>query len=271
MILRIAAPIPVVSSAHRPPAHAPRGAAHYACLMVYTNPARRRAPHCLLALAMALSMSACMAPGSGAFLSNGNRAYEATKWREAIDQYEKYLELRPGDTQTRLALGKAYLNIGDHASAASNLRIVRSQLPSSEDAVNALAEALFLGEKHDELYRLLRTEAVDEQTTTAWMRLGRYAMRLGDKDTAQQAYLAAAKLDAGRNVEPQLALYDYYRAMGDKNRGIERLRMAAYINPNSSAFQSRAKESGAILGPTFPLRPAEMPPPPPPPAPNIGP
>jgi len=223
-----------------------------------------RAAGAMLAVAtlLAVPMVGCSGPNAAGFRAYGDSAFNATQWARAAEQYEQFLELRPGDHAIRTNLGIAYMNLGEYIKAAHNLRLVYTAKPSEDKVVNLLAESLARGEKFDELYRLLRSEAVDSQDTADWMRLGRYAMRLGDKDIAQTAYLSAAKIDAGQNAEPHLALFDYYRAMGNRQEAILRLRYAAYIEPNTSELTKRFNmvSSGsdrAIMGPTFPLRPPE--------------
>lgn len=208
------------------------------------------------------SLTACSGPNAAAFRADGDAAFGATQWARAAEAYEQFLELRPGDNAIRTNLGIAYMNMGDYAKAAHNLRLVYTSSPSNDRVVNLLAESLARGEKLDELFRLLRSEAVDSQQTADWMRLGRYAMRLGDKDIAQTAYLTAAKVDSGQSAEPHLALFDYYRALGNRQEAITRLRYAAYIDPNSHELRKRFEmvSSGndrAVMGPTFPLRPPE--------------
>jgi tetratricopeptide (TPR) repeat protein len=223
-----------------------------------------------LALALAVPVLAhlggCSGPNPAPFRISGDAAFNATQWARAAEAYEQYLEIRPGDSAIRTNLGIAYMNLGDYAKAAQNLRLVYTASPSNDRIVNLLAESLARGEKLDELFRLLRSEAIDSQQTADWMRLGRYAMRLGDKDIAQTAFLTAAKVDAGQSAEPHLALFDYYRAMGNRPEAITRLRYAAYIDPQSHELRKRfdlvsaGSGSGsdrAIMGPTFPLRPPE--------------
>jgi tetratricopeptide (TPR) repeat protein len=149
------------------------------------------------------------------------------------------------------------MNQGRYAEAAEHLRLIHTQSPGNMKYTEMLAEALYQSKQNDELFRLLRSEAVESQNASDWIRLGQYAMKLGDKDTAKTALLSAVKVDGGRTWQPHVALYDYYRSMGQKGEAIERLRMAAFVAPNQPEVNRRIVESGAINGPTFPNMPVE--------------
>lgn len=210
------------------------------------------------ALTAAALLSACTGtPPASAYREQGDIRLEAGQYPAAIENYETYLEQRPGDDTARYNLAKAYMASGEPAKAASNLRIIHTQVPGNAQYTELLAESLLDSGRKDELYRLLKSEAMDQQTMSDWLRLGQYALRQGDKDTALVALLASAKVDGGRSWEPHVALYDYYRSMGQKAEAIRRIRMAAWVAPMNAEVQKRVKESGELTGPTFALRPDE--------------
>ncbi|MFT3685413.1 MAG: tetratricopeptide repeat protein [Phycisphaerales bacterium] len=209
-----------------------------------------------LVLTAAALLAGCTPPASS-YREQGEVRLEAGQYTQSIENYEKYLELRPGDNEARFNLAKAYMAVNEPAKAATNLRIVHTQVPNHPEYTELLAESLLASGRRDELYRLLKSEAMDQQTMSDWLRLGQFALRQGDKDTALVALLASAKVDGGRSYEPHVALYDYYRSMGQKPEAIRRIRMAAWVAPRSAEVQKRIKESGEVNGPTFPLRPAE--------------
>lgn len=207
-------------------------------------------------IALAALLASCKSTNTAGYLIDGDLAYSATQWPKAADNYEKYLTTREGDHRVRERLGNAYLNMGEYPKAVHQLRLVHTQVPGNVKVTNALAEALFKAGKNDELYRLLRSEAVESQTEADWMRLGDYAIKLGDKDTAQTAYRSAAKVCAGRSIDPYIALFDYHRSLGQREEATRNLRYAAWVDPNSSKVAERIKLAGVIDGPTF----AQMPP-----------
>ena len=208
------------------------------------------------ALATCLALSACGTPAS-AYKNEGDRRFEAGQDAAAIESYEQFLDLRPGDEEARFNVAQAYMRSGQPAKAAGHLRVLHTQAPGNGEYTELLAESLLASGRRDELYRLLKSEAVEQQSMADWLRLGNYALKQGDKDTALVALLASAKVDGGRSWEPHIALYDYYRSMGQKPEAIRRLRMAAWVAPMNGEVSKRIKESGEVTGPTFAMRPDE--------------
>lgn len=206
-------------------------------------------------IAAALLLAGCNSPE--AYKIQGDTRFDAGQDALAIENYELYLNERPGNEDARYNLAQAYMRSNQPAQAASHMRVLHAQVPGKPQYTELLAESLLASGRRDELYRLLKSEAVEQQTMSDWMRLGQFALRQGDKDTAQVALLQAAKVDAGHSWEPHIALYDYYRSMGQKPEAIRRLRMAAWVAPLNAEVTRRIKESGEITGPSFALRPAE--------------
>lgn len=213
--------------------------------------------HATFLLALPLVLAACSGTPVSAYKDKGDTYFEAGQNQTAIEAYEQYMQLRPGDEAARFNLATAYTRTGEHAKAAEHLRILHTQVPNRPDYTDALAESLLAADRKDELYRLLKSEALEQQTMTDWLRLGRFALRQGDKDTALVALLAAARVDGGRSHEPHIELYDYYRSMGMRPEAVRRLRMAAFVSPRNAEVTRRIAESGEISGPTFPIRPDE--------------
>lgn len=189
---------------------------------------------------------------------NGDHAFEARNWTIASDEYAKYMEFRPGDQMTRKRWGQSLLRQERYNEAADVLRVLYSQQPGNDETADLLAEALFGAKRNDELYRMLRSEALEAQRGESWMRLGTFAQKLGDRDTAQVSFLAAAKVTRGTSYQPHLALYEHYKLMGRKGDALDRLRMAAYAGPREGDVLRALETSGVIYGPTFPKRPPEM-------------
>jgi len=209
-----------------------------------------------LAALFAVGGVGCETPAS-AYKDRGDTYFGVRQDHAAIENYEHYLQLRSGDEAARFNLAQSYMRSQNPAKAADHLRILHTQNPRNTQYTEALAEALLVGGRRDELYRLLKSEALEQQTMQDWLRLGTYALRQGDKDTAKVALLASAKVDAGRSWQPHVALYDYYRSMGQRAEAVRRLRMAAWVAPLNAEVTRRIAEAGEVSGPTFALRPAE--------------
>lgn len=223
-----------------------------------TNRARLGLTFAPAMIAAITLLAGCKNPANpAAYLIDGDNAFEATQWSKATESYEQYLALREGNFRVRQRIGESYLYSGKYAEAAHHLRLVYVQRPGDDKVVDLLAEALYRGDKHDELYRLLRSEAIDSQDLADWMRLGDYAMKLGDKDTAQTAYLSAAKVSGATSTKPYIALFDYYRGLGQKSLAINAIRNAAWVDSTDTKVAERIKLAGLIDGPTLPLMPAE--------------
>ena len=89
------------------------------------------------------------------------------------------------------------------------------------------------------------------------LRLGQFASRVGHADEALTALKTAARLDAGKSVEPQLALASFYGSVNDKPNEIRRLRMASWIAPANIQAAARLRALGEIPGPSQAIQPEE--------------
>ncbi len=207
---------------------------------------------------VALALAALVVGGGGCQqgeLTNnrlkGDDALLGGQYEAAVGYYNAYLEGRPGEPTVRTSLGRALLRAGRAREAASELRIAYAQRPGHDETADLLSEAMVASNQHDELHRLLRTNAVDRGTTGDHMRLGRYSLAMGDTDTAKTALLTAARVDRGQNPEPQLALCDYYWAVGDRPNAVRRLQAAYYLSPRGTGTLERMRKLGISEGPKW--------------------
>jgi tetratricopeptide (TPR) repeat protein len=184
---------------------------------------------------------------------------EAKQYELAVENYAEYVERKPDDVPARFAYGKALMKAEQPKEAREQFKVVSDVMPDNDTYMNALAEALYASGETDELTQMLDRFARERGTQGDFLRKGMYAGKLGNVDEAQESLLTAATMDAGRSVEPQLALADLYRSVGDKPNEIRRLRMALYLDPMNVEVQKRVKELGEIPGPTFRIPPAEAP------------
>lgn len=191
--------------------------------------------------------------------SDGQFAMNEGDYVEAVGDFSEYCERKPGDNTVRLLLGEAYLKAGDPVKAREQLTTAYDTDPACEPCADALAKAYFDAKENERLTLFLRRLASERQRESDYLRLGIYASKLGNADEALQALNTAAAMDKGQTVAPQLALAEFYRSVGDTTNEVRRLRMAAYIAPGNAQMLARARELGEVVGPSFPLRPAEMP------------
>lgn len=224
-----------------------------------SNPSLRISRSSGLLTLCALALAAAVGGGAGGcqqgeFTNNrlkGDDALLGGQYDDAVAYYNKYLEGYPGEPVVRTHLGKALLRGGHPREAASELRIAYSQRPGDDETMDLLGEAMVQSNQHDELHRLLRTNAVDRGAPGDWIRLGRYSLSMGDTDTARTALLTAARVDKGQTPGPQLALCDYYWAIGDKPNATRRLQAAYYLAPRGTATLERMRTLGISEGPKW--------------------
>jgi predicted Zn-dependent protease len=224
-------------------------------------PANRCTTPAVASLAAAFFALGCGAPGLEDLRYRGDTRMSTGQYDQAAEAYQQYIDRNPGNPYIRAAAGKAYLKAGQPNQAAYHLRVAISQRPQEEETLNDLCEALLQSGQRDELFRTLRANAADRGNTNDFIRLGRYALALGDIDTARTALLTAAKIDKGRTVGPQVALVDFYTALQDPANAERRLRMAAFVDRQSTEVLRRVRDLGVIDGPTFPMPPEEYVPP----------
>lgn len=182
------------------------------------------------------------------------------QYTEAANNYAEYIEKKPGEPDVRANYGRALLAIGKNAEAVEHLQVAYGQRPDDDGILDALCEAMLKTGQHDSLFKLLKTNTIDRgggARVTDHLRLGKYALAMGDSDTAMLGYTTAARLDRGQTVAPQIGLYDYYMAIGDKPNAERRLRMAYYISPVNAEVQTRIAQFRPVVGPTFGMVPAE--------------
>lgn len=215
----------------------------------------------LTAAAAMLVASGCGQRSLMAVRESGERAYEFEQYDQAMADFKEYVERLPGDPIGHYNLGRTYLKVSPARPimAREQLQIAYAQRPNDEEVLEALCQSLLEAKQNEELYKLLRGRAVDRQQISDYMRLAKYAQRLGDVDEAKQAYLTAARLDLGQSVDLQLAIAEFYDSVRDREASLRRLRMAYYLDPNDGRVLDKVKASGAVAGPTFALKPDEMP------------
>lgn len=222
----------------------------------------RRGRGVLVLLAAALLAPACAPQRSlVAVRESGERAYAFEQYDQALADFQEYVDRFPGDPVGHYNLGRAFLKVtpARPVAAREQLLIAYSQRPTNDEYCEALCEAYAAAKQNEELYKLLRSRALDRQQVSDYTRLAAWARRLGDVDEAKQALLTAARIDGGQSAELQLTMADFYASVNDRQEAIRRLRMAYYLDPSSVAVAERMKAMGQVPGPSFALKPDEGP------------
>ncbi|MCA9278833.1 MAG: hypothetical protein H6815_11630 [Phycisphaeraceae bacterium] len=188
--------------------------------------------------------------------ASGLKAMEAGDLDLARLEFEEYVARKPS-AEGRFLAGQVALRQGDYRNAIDHLWIAHDSDPNRSDITDMLANALLESGREAELSKFLHDQTREHGSLTDYLRLGKFAEVMGDADTAEQAYLTAAAIDKGQSVEPQIALADLYQTLGDKERTLDRLAMALYLDPENTIIADRIRSLGEIPGQTFMKIPTE--------------
>lgn len=184
-------------------------------------------------------------------------AFEARQFDAARADYQIYVDAKPNDPSAQHALGRTFLAMNEPKQAREHLQIAYDVVPDNDAYIESYAQALYESKEPESLMTFLNRVANERGAIADYLRLGRYAGKIGHADEALQALLTAARLDQGRTLEPQLALADFYRSVNDKPNEVKRLRNCLYVAPGDERLLARVRELGQIPGPSFMLRPEE--------------
>lgn len=228
-----------------------------------TRPAARR-PRALRSLALlggAAALTLGLALGGCAtgrpvddLRADGDWHYERGEYQQAEPLYREIIDRYPGDWRGNLQLGLVALELGHFDEARTLLKKAGDLRPENDDVADARAEAMFQQGDREALFAFLHGRASERQTVRDWLRLGRYAMRSQDPDTARIAVETAIEIDDGVSVEPYIAAADLAEQLGDLDTEIRRTRQAWGIEP-SDALAARLEALGQVPGPTVTLPP----------------
>lgn len=213
--------------------------------------------HTIAIAAVCLPLTGCQR-SLLAIRESGDAHFARGEYADAEADYLEYIDRSPGRPEVHHMLGNTYLAQGRTAQAREQLLLAQTLRLEDDQIFRDTCEALFADKQYDELNRLLRARTVDRGRMEDYLLLADFALRQGDKDEAQRAYLTAAKVDGGRSVGPQLGLARLYASIGDKPRAIERARMAYFVEPQNGEVQVLIQQLGQIPGPALGIVPTEQ-------------
>jgi predicted Zn-dependent protease len=213
----------------------------------------------VLALSLiALSLAACTTTRTLPRVKEvADRGYRDHNWEAARADYQEYVNRKPGEAEMNAKLARCLIELGRAPEAVNPAAAAYDAEPNNPLCIETFALALAESKRTDQLYRLLNGNCEARGSVADYDRLGRYNAKLGDPDGAERAFKMAAKVDAGKTLEPQIALADFYHSIGDKVNEKRRLRMALYIDPSNPQLYTRLKDLGEIPGPSLALHPEE--------------
>jgi tetratricopeptide (TPR) repeat protein len=190
--------------------------------------------------------------------ASGDRALATGDFATAEAEYAQVVAEQPWNARARLQYGKALLGVDKPRQAREELEKAYTTLPKDDEVIYTLGEAMGRSGEYESGVRLLQTIAEERRRPTDWLRLGRYAQRAKDYDTAEKSYLAAALGDGGLHAEYQMALYGFYMEIGDETKAVERLAMAYWLEPHNDEFAAKIRDHGHQANAAFARRPMEQ-------------
>ncbi len=209
----------------------------------------------VLALAGISGLGGCGQRPLSMVRADANAHYFNGRYEQALPYNSEFVDRKPSDAQGQYELGRTLLALDRPGDARQHLTVAYDLDPRNETYVEALAESMLRSGDSESLYALLRRRVSEQGRVEDHLRLGRFAHRLGNADEAHRAFLNAAEVDGGRTVEPQRTLAEFYRAIGDDDREVERLRMVLFFEPDNPQTGARLRELGYVPGPSFSLPP----------------
>lgn len=177
------------------------------------------------------------------------------QYRAAAEEYAVVVSRYPGDWRAQYQLGRSLMEVDDLNGARRALEVAHSQQPGHDGIAAALAEVMFLQGDEQHLFAFLRQRAESSHSTEAYLTLGRYAMEMGDPDSARLALETAIAVDDERSVEPYLVAAEFAEHVGDIELATRRLQQAYGINPYDERVRARLRALGEVPGPTLALPP----------------
>jgi tetratricopeptide (TPR) repeat protein len=213
----------------------------------------------LVAGILCLSLSGCAKRprSAGEIRESANNAYARGDYAKSLEEWEAYAEIHPVPLASDLGRGKALLALGRPGDAIIPLERVYRDDPMNEEKLQLLIQAFFSAGEHERLISLLRDRTRQPGTVEEYLRLGRYAEEIGDADEAERALLAAARVDRGLHIEPQMKLAEFYHGIGDTEKALERYAMALWFDYTNLQVGDRIRALGETPGRTFVRVPQE--------------
>jgi tetratricopeptide (TPR) repeat protein len=187
--------------------------------------------------------------------ADANYHYFRGEYAAAQPFYQEVVERRAADAEAHYELGRNLLALGRASEAREQMILAYNLEPENETYFEGMADAYLAAGDEEALFNALEHQIRDRGGVQDYLRFGQYAQKLGQVDEAERALLGAAEIDAGQTPEPQLALADLYRAVGDRENEVRRLRMALWFDPTDAELKERLRALGQVPGPTFVLEP----------------
>ncbi|MFI4883565.1 MAG: tetratricopeptide repeat protein [Phycisphaerales bacterium JB064] len=214
-------------------------------------------------VALVLGLACLALPGcakersAGEIRESANNAYASGDYQKALAEWEEYARVYPVPLASDVGRGKALLALERPSEAIIPLERVYRDDPQDTEKLELLIQAFYGAGEHERLISLLRDRTRQPGTVEEYLRLGQYAQEIGDPDEAERALLAAARVDRGLNIEPQLKLAEFYHSVGNSDKALERYAMALWFDYTNVQVAERIRALGETPGRTFVRVPRE--------------
>jgi tetratricopeptide (TPR) repeat protein len=175
--------------------------------------------------------------------------------QRAYELWTEYVDRRPQSVLAEYRLGMVETRLGLIDQAIGHLRIAHDLKPGNIIYLEALAEALAQGNRTDSLMKLLNETLNEGEEGTGYLRLARYAQRVGQMDEAREALLLAIIQNRGESPQPYLEMANFARTLNDQATEIKYLRNVLWFEQSNPAILSRLNDLGMIAGPSLAIKP----------------
>jgi len=206
-----------------------------------------------LALCLPLVLAGCQTAAN--LREEGRLALNRGLYARALNKCTLAVEKDPSSALSQYQLGLSYLALDRGFEAQYALEKAHSLEPSNKqltpDILDALAEALFQQERTDNLYAFLDKMVETYGTTRDFLRQGEYTAKSGDPDSARLSFRKAAYFADPGDVEPYIAIADFYTSISDQPNAVTSLRYANYVAPGNLDVAERLRKFGIVPGPTI--------------------
>ncbi len=195
---------------------------------------------------------------------DGVRAYEQGQYGAARPQLARAIEISDTDWKAHYHLGLIDLAEGDPVRAQSHFELALAvrdggppHQPETPAIIDALAESMYAQGDYPKMVGLCDEMSARYGTPYDHIRKARLLAKMGDHDSALVAYIKAVKIAKPTDVEPYVALADFYESVGKKTDALAMLRRAHGIAPEDEAIADRLRGYGVVPGPAATLPPVE--------------
>ena len=190
-------------------------------------------------------------PSNQNLMERGDYAMWQGRWTDAVVDFEKAIQLHPGDWLAQYRLGTCYMELGDPQRASRSLAIAESLRPLDNTIADLYAEALLQSGERNQLYSYLLKRAQTQQTVRDWIVFAEYTMDIDDPDSSINAINTAIAISNGTDSAPYIVAAIYAERLGDDALAITRWSEAWMIEPMNEDVSSALRAHGVVPGPTM--------------------